>query len=728
MEGAGRLVRRRLVAVRQLGLKHGQTRLGFGITRCGRDGIPLEGIQQALRHAVAALIQHRQVELAVRQAQRRGLGEPARRLGHVLAARRAAGERHRQIVHGLAVALVGGQLVIARRLGGIGRHALAALIQRAQAVLRHGLALVGGLGEVLDGVGQVDRRAVGAVQRAQAQDGEGDRVAGIGQLDHALGAGLAAIGNRIDRRIADIALLQRQGGAALRRGFGALGGVIVLVAGLILTAGLTTGLGRHHELGIRATRRFGHRIGRAIGAGLGGLSDRLGALHQHQAGSCRQHHKKSQRGRDQIARLGFLFAFDSVLAPAEAREAALAFAFRLFGGDAGRAPGLGEEVFRFGAILPRRREDILELRTEVAGGREGIGGVGRNVEGEACRGRRRGKGILWLRAKAEGRCGLGKGGVRIEFRNRGRLECRGGLGMVRFLPCRRRLRRAPVADLGQEIVVFLLQRLQPVGQGLHGGIETGRGVLGFQPLRDAGDGLFDPVQSALESGIGQTHFQPGDGIFQTVQAFLSLGGAALVLDLVGGALARGAFDLLQRMVQRIGVELGGLFGAGEPLFDGFKPLHVAMFGILQALGQRLGGDVDALFQLLVAVFGIHTGLAHAVGQLLQVAGQLGDLAGGIVGGGGDLVGQPGQALVQRLDRVLDAVIGGRAFQPFQPLVQRHHVQAQLVEGLGLFAGMDVDFLRGARQDPVALAVTALGGIQAAAQAPQLVFDAAPGVV
>ena len=92
--------------------------------------------------------------------------------------------------------------------------------------------------------------------------------------------------------------------------------------------------------------------------------------------------------------------------------------------------------------------------------------------------------------------------------------------------------------------------------------------------------------------------------------------------------------------------------------------------------QRLGwlsSDIDA-------------GLADAAGQLLQIAGELGDLGGGIVGGGGDLVGQARQALVQRLDRFLDAVIGGGAFQPLQPLVQRHHIQAQLVEGLGLFAG------------------------------------------
>jgi hypothetical protein len=40
-----------------------------------------------------------------------------------------------------------------------------------------------------------------------------------------------------------------------------------------------------------------------------------------------------------------------------------------------------------------------------------------------------------------------------------------------------------------------------------------------------------------------------------------LGGAALVLHLIGGALIGVGFDLFQRMVQRIGIELGGLLGA-----------------------------------------------------------------------------------------------------------------------------------------------------------------------
>ena len=39
--------------------------------------------------------------------------------------------------------------------------------------------------------------------------------------------------------------------------------------------------------------------------------------------------------------------------------------------------------------------------------------------------------------------------------------------------------------------------------------------------------------------------------------------AALVFHLIGGALVGAGFNCLQRMVQRIGVELGGLFRGGE---------------------------------------------------------------------------------------------------------------------------------------------------------------------
>ena len=96
------------------------------------------------------------------------------------------------------------------------------------------------------------------------------------------------------------------------------------------------------------------------------------------------------------------------------------------------------------------------------------------------------------------------------------------------------------------------------------------------------------------------------------------------------------------------------------------------------------------------------------------------LGGGIVGGGGDLVGQARQALMQRLDRFLDAVMGGRlrssrSSRSFSAIT----LLAQLVEGLGLFAGGDVDLLarcatsRGCFRDWLRSA-----GIQAAADRPR----------
>ncbi|MEY4707430.1 MAG: hypothetical protein RJB58_1153 [Pseudomonadota bacterium] len=140
------------------------------------------------------------------------------------------------------------------------------------------------------------------------------------------------------------------------------------------------------------------------------------------------------------------------------------------------------------------------------------------------------------------------------------------------------------------------------------------------------------------------------------------------------------------------------------------------------------GRLSAHDQQLVIVFGVHPALADACRKLFEIAGELGDLVGRIVGGGGDLVSQTRQALMQCLDRFLDAGVGVAALQPFQPLVQRHHIQAQQVEGLGLLAGGGVDLLGGAGNDAVAFAVGALAGIDAATQAPQLVLDPAPGVV
>ena len=133
------------------------------------------------------------------------------------------------------------------------------------------------------------------------------------------------------------------------------------------------------------------------------------------------------------------------------------------------------------------------------------------------------------------------------------------------------------------------------------------------------------------------------------------------------------------MIQRIGVELGGLLHRGQPrvhrLLGNLKPLIQRLADILRRLFQRLEpcihnhlGRVHALVERL-GVFRIHARLTDAAGQLFQAGGELAHLAGGIVRGGGDLIGQTRQALMQGLDRFLDAVMDGRPFQPLQPLMQ-----------------------------------------------------------
>ena len=91
-----------------------------------------------------------------------------------------------------------------------------------------------------------------------------------------------------------------------------------------------------------------------------------------------------------------------------------------------------------------------------------------------------------------------------------------------------------------------------------------------------------------------------------------------------------------------------------------------------------------------------------------------------------LVSQAGQALVQGLDRVLDAIRGLVALQAFQSLADRGYGLAHLVKGLGLFAGRDIQFSGSLGQDPVILGLAALGGVQPAGNAPQLFFNSAPG--
>ena len=115
------------------------------------------------------------------------------------------------------------------------------------------------------------------------------------------------------------------------------------------------------------------------------------------------------------------------------------------------------------------------------------------------------------------------------------------------------------------------------------------------------------------------------------------------------------------MVQRIGVELGGLLDRGQAGVE-------RLVDRLQPGAYRVLACVNAPVQRLVGFFRIDTGLADAPGKLLQVGSQRQHLAGGVVGGGGDLVGQPRQTLMQRPNRFLDALICGAAFQSFQPRI------------------------------------------------------------
>ena len=136
------LLRRGAVGVGQLGLQHVEARLGFRVARAGCDGIPFIGVEQALRHAVAALIQHREIELGIRKAQRGGLGEPARRFRHVLLAGRAVRHRRRPDCASPCGCPDWRRLdTICAAVAGLAVDALAALIHRAQAILRHGLAV-----------------------------------------------------------------------------------------------------------------------------------------------------------------------------------------------------------------------------------------------------------------------------------------------------------------------------------------------------------------------------------------------------------------------------------------------------------------------------------------------------------------------------------------------------------------------------------------------------------
>ena len=137
--------------------------------------------------------------------------------------------------------------------------------------------------------------------------------------------------------------------------------------------------------------------------------------------------------------------------------------------------------------------------------------------------------------------------------------------------------------------MIFLQRVQPVRYGLHAAVEALAGIVPVQTIGDAADRALDIVHPAFELGLGQAHFKPSDGIFQAVQRLFVLGGAALVFHLVGGALIGGCFDLLERVVQCVGIELGGLLHRRQPRIHG-------SFGGLEPLIQRPFAQVGRVLQ------------------------------------------------------------------------------------------------------------------------------------
>ena len=136
---------------------------------------------------------------------------------------------------------------------------------------------------------------------------------------------------------------------------------------------------------------------------------------------------------------------------------------------------------------------------------------------------------------------------------------------------------------------------------------------------------------------------------------------------------------------------------------------------------------DPRFQGTGGILRVGARLAQADRKLLQIAGQGGNLGGGLAGGMADLVGQPRQALMQAFDRILQAVLVGIALQPFQPLGQAQNMAAQLIEGLGLFAGRDVDLAGRLAHRLGVFGLAAFGGVQPAADIAQLFLDAAIGI-
>jgi len=107
-------------------------------------------------------------------------------------------------------------------------------------------------------------------------------------------------------------------------------------------------------------------------------------------------------------------------------------------------------------------------------------------------------------------------------------------------------------------------------------------------------------------------------------AFLPLGGAALRLRQILGSLGGGLLDLLQGVVQRVGVELRRLLRRRQACFPG-------MLGLVDALAQLMFGKINAAIEQLIGALGVFPHLIELGGKLFQMGGDLRQLAGGVVG-------------------------------------------------------------------------------------------------
>ncbi len=136
---------------------------------------------------------------------------------------------------------------------------------------------------------------------------------------------------------------------------------------------------------------------------------------------------------------------------------------------------------------------------------------------------------------------------------------------------------------------------------------------------------------------------------------------------------------------------------------------------------------DALADAAGRLLAFLARLGEAAGQLLEIVGESADLRGGLVRGGGDLVGEAREPLMQALDRVTRAVVRAGALDALKPVGQRRHAAAEMVEGDRLLARRDIDLGRGLAHGAVVFGLIALGGFETPRHAAQLFLDAAVDV-